>query len=122
MKPKLIIGSPMCTMFSNLQALSGWSDEKQRRWCDAKEHVNFMVKIYQKQVEEGRWFLHEHPASASSWDLEEVRVLSKTVGVTITEADQCMYGLTWVPNGKLNKAGKKKTKFMTNSQEIAKML
>ena len=35
-KPKLVIGSPMCTMFSVLQRLSPWTEEKQRRWCEAE--------------------------------------------------------------------------------------
>ena len=65
-KPKIVIGSPMCTMFSSLQRLSGWDDKKQVKWCEAKEHIKFMVEIYKIQTQEGRWFLHGHPASASS--------------------------------------------------------
>ena len=44
-KPKLVIGSPMCTMFSALQNLSKWTEEKQIKWCEAKEHIKFMVEI-----------------------------------------------------------------------------
>ena len=31
-QPKLVIGSPMCTMFSTLQFLSRWTEEKTRTW------------------------------------------------------------------------------------------
>ena len=94
--PKLVIGSPMCTMFSKLQALSGWSEDKQRKWCEAREHIKFMIAVYRRQLREGRWFLHEHPDSASSWGLEEVRKLMMEEGVVTTVAHQCMYGLrTW---------------------------
>ena len=86
----------MCTMFSKLQRMSGWSDDKQRRWCEAVEHMEFVAKLYCKQMTEGRWFLHEHPATASSWDLEAIKKLEREEGVVIIVADQCMYGLkTW---------------------------
>ena len=49
-KPRLIIGSPMCTMFSALQRLSPWTHEKNRRWCEAREHIKFIVQIYQKPI------------------------------------------------------------------------
>ena len=66
MKPFLVIGSPMCTMFSQLQALTGWSEEKNNMWLEAVKHIEFVVEIYRMQVQAGRLFLHEHPASASS--------------------------------------------------------
>lgn len=121
-KPTLLIGSPMCTMFSELQKLSKWSEEKQRRWCEAVEHMAFAVKLYRLQLEQGRFFLHEHPEKASSWGLKEIEKLGREVGVSITVIDQCMYGLTtWGMNGKRMKA-KKGTKFMTNSKCIGKEL
>ena len=45
----------------------------------AKEHVQAMVHIkfvmehYQLQAAAGRYFLHEHPAQASSWEEDVVR-------------------------------------------------
>ncbi len=68
MRPKLIIGSPECTMFSSLQTMNKkyWSRETKVRYMEAVEHIKFVVKLYRKQVEAGRWFLHEHPAGASS--------------------------------------------------------
>ena len=121
-KPQLIIGSPMCTMFSSLQALSGWNEQKSKRWTEARRHIKFVVEVYRKQLSEGRLFLHEHPARAISWDLKEIRKLQREFGVIICEADQCMYGLkTWDSEGRLVPA-KKRTKFMTNSEGIARRL
>jgi hypothetical protein len=57
-QPKLVIGSPMCTMFSVLQHWSKWTEEEQRRWCEAREHIRFVIKVYKKQAHEGIWFLH----------------------------------------------------------------
>ena len=123
LKPLLLIGSPMCTMFSRLQTLSGWSDKKEERWVDAKEHIKFVIKLYEKQMAGGRLFLHEHPASATSWKLDEVQKVMKIVGVKVVEADQCMYGLkTRGEKGQGEVAAKKTTKFMTNSSGLAEEL
>ena len=79
------------------------------------------MELYKIQLREGRWFLHEHPAGASSWGLEEVRKMEKEEGVTIRVADQCMYGLKTLSKDKIirDKAVGKRTKFMTNSQGLA---
>lgn len=122
-RPKLIVGSPMCTMFSSLQNLSKWTEEKERRWREDREHLKFMGEVYHKQINEGRWFLHEHPASASSWRLQEIRQVMSLPGVHVTIGDQCMFGLkTWGPDGRTWTRAKKSTKFMTNSVEISKEL
>eukprot|EP00969_Alexandrium_andersonii_P170598 7541873-Alexandrium_andersonii.AAC.1 len=38
-----------------------------RRVSAARAHLEFMTKLYWAQLERGAHFLHEHPASASSW-------------------------------------------------------
>ena len=117
-KPKLVIGSPMCTMFSVLQNWSAWTPEKERRWVEAKAHIDFMMEIYKVQDDAGRWFLHEHPASASSWQLAGVKEVLERQGTLLSVIDQCMYGLeTYAKNGKKVKA-RKRTKFMTNCAGI----
>ena len=100
-KPELLIGSPMCTMFSALQTLSGWNQEKQERWVEAVDHINFVIELYTLLMKEGRSFLHEHPAGASSWALEKMVKLGQQESVVTVKADQCMYGLyTKGKNGK----------------------
>ena len=44
-KPQLLIGSPMCTMFSQLQGLSGWSEKKELEWQEAVEHIQFLIQM-----------------------------------------------------------------------------
>ena len=64
----------------------------------------------------GRVFLHEHPRNATSWMLDEVRKMMTEEGVTVVEADQCMFGLkTWGDKKSKLVHAKKPTKFMTNS-------
>ena len=78
------------------------------------------MSLNRKQLEGGRLFLHEHPAGASSWGLEEVRGLEKEMGVTVVTADQCMYGLTtWGRKRGTRAPARKRTKFMTNAEYIA---
>ena len=89
----MFIGSPECRMFSALQNLRKWNKKAGEELEAAKEHIRFVVKLYKRQVEAGRWFLHEHPAGATSWQMAEVVKLSKELGVIINVADQCMYGL-----------------------------
>ena len=72
-RPKLIIGSPSCTAFSQLQNLNPDSGERQRKWREGCRHLKFVIELYKQQIEAGRWFLHEHPAGATSWGMGEVR-------------------------------------------------
>ena len=87
-KPRLLVGSPMCTMFSSLQNLPPWTEEKKRRWGEAREHIKFVVRFYRMQLDGGRLFLHGHPAGASSWDLEEMKELMGEGEVHTVRADQ----------------------------------
>ena len=122
-KPRLLIGSPRCAMFSKLQNLTPWTPKRRKMWDEAKEHIRFVVKLYKKQMRGGRLFLHEQPAEASSWSLREVREFRKQAGVVTVDADQCMYGLqTWGKGRRGLLPAKKRTKFMTNSAEIAREL
>ena len=89
------------------------------RFTEAREHIKFVVSLYKVQWQEGRFFLHEHPATATSWDLEEIKEMSQKTGVEIYTADQRMYSLeTSGMDGSTMEAAKKITKFMANSKEV----
>ena len=68
-KPQFLSGSPMCIKFSALQWLNKWHTDP-KKWDALLEkglrHMNFAIKLYRIQAQQGRWFLHEHPNSASS--------------------------------------------------------
>ena len=69
-EPMLLIGSPMCTEFSALLNLSAAKRDpvvvagKLKR---ARNHLAFCCEMYEYQVAHGRYFLHEHPLTATSW-------------------------------------------------------
>ena len=118
-KPKLVIGSPCCTAFSQLQQLNPDTAEKRRKWKEGCRHIRFMTQIYAYQMEAGRWFLHEHPAQATSWGRREVMELQQANGIITCTADQCMYGLQTTVREKELAPARKRTKFMTNSVCLA---
>ena len=117
-KPFILIGSPECAILSQMQSLSKWGPEKETRYMEAIEHAIFMIKLYRIQHEEGRVFLHEHPAKATSWKIKEVQSLAAAEGIYVTKIDQCMYGLR-TQVGRNWMAAKKPSKFMANSKTIA---
>ena len=117
-RPQLLIGSPMCTAFSTWQRINNLirdpvtvAGEKRR----AVQHLTFCVELYREQLKHGRYFLHEHPAHASSWQEDIIKGLLKEKGVVTATCDQCLYG-SEAPDGS---PIKKPTTFMTNAPELA---
>ena len=55
-------------------------------------HFAFVCELYKLQIQNGRDFLHEHPGSASSWELPCVQDLLAHENVDRVLGDQCQYG------------------------------
>ena len=52
-RPKLLMGSPDCTMFSTLQHMPNWSQEKQGKWERSVRHLRFVRQLYaNNEIEE----------------------------------------------------------------------
>ena len=120
-KPMILIGSPICTPYTTLQALSKHKRSQKdidEMMAKAKVHMEFVCYLYKLQLEGGRYFLHEHPATATSWELPCIKEILYKDGVDIVHGNQCQYGQE-------NKAGepiKKGTKWMSNSREVFQSL
>ena len=121
-KPRLLVGSPECTMFSTLQQLSPWTIEKAKKLNEAKAHMKFVCELYQDQIEAGGLILHEHPLSAASWKLEVVSRILKLPGVKTVVGDQCQFGLTTYDQQGKKTPARKRTRFMSNCPEILQEL
>ena len=123
-QPFLIIGSPPCTAFSQLQAIN-----KGRRSAEvineemriAKQHMRFVIKLYHMQVLAGRYYLHEHPTGAKSWKMDEIQEMMAMPGTYLAKSHMCRFGMTSTDEQGLGLV-KKATTFMTNSHEIFKEL
>ena len=83
----------------------------------ARIHLDFSVKVYRAQMRAGRYFVHEHPQSATSWKVDSIEKLSESPMVLKAYANMCAFGMT-----SKDKEGEapvlKPTVFMTNSVEI----
>ena len=117
----LLVGSPMCTAFSTWQRINDnirspvtVAAEKKR----AIEHLEFLCTLYREQMRHGRYFLHEHPAYATSWQEPCFEKLVQEKGVETATCDQCQYGSEAADGSPI----KKPTKFCTNAPELAKEL
>ena len=68
-RPFMLIGSPPCMAFSVLQGLNKHKRDPSivaKELADAVAHVAFCFELYEIQRKAGRFFMQEHPSSASS--------------------------------------------------------
>ena len=123
-KPLLLIGSPMCTIYSAMNRINHKRmspEEVSKRFKHARKHFEFSAKLYKIQLDVGRYFLHEHPHMASSWQEPCIHQLLKEVGVAYALGDSCRYGFKTTERGQEGLA-RKRIGFMTNSVCIAQQL
>ena len=124
-KPRLLIGSPMCTWFSAMMHMNfSRMDPKKvdEAIKNAISHLEFVCSLYKEQVEAGRYFLHEHPQSASSWHLKCVEEILRLPCITTVVGDMCCFGMTCKDVEGNEGPVLKPTRFMTNSAHIAAAL
>ena len=119
-KPYLLIGSPMCTVFSIIQNLNfeKLGPVKWRKmWAYGMRHLLFTFELFEIQLSEGRYILHEHPLTATSWYVPEVLQFTQRHGFVRVVRDMCMHGV--IADSRDGPApAKKPTGFLTNSEYI----
>ena len=125
-RPYVVIGSPCCTAFSAWQALNALKTkdpEKMRRAvARATKHIDFVVSVYREQLENGRYFFHEHPACATSWRLRSIEDLMQASEVGRVVGDQCQYGSQVLRGSARGQPVRKPIGFMSNSPEVLRAL
>ena len=118
----IVILSPPCTAFSELQRLWNYKrmtlDAVQRQWEQGMVFVRHAMECALTQYKAGRRFGYEHPARASSWKTPEVSRVASLPGVHVVVFDQCMLGLKSPSGHPL----RKRTKVMTNDAALATRL
>ena len=123
-KPLIFIGSPVCSPFSAMNNInySRMDTAMVQQYMDyGRSHLRFCAKLYKMQIDQGRYFVHEHPQSASSWKESCIKQLLQKEGVQQVVAEQCCYGLK-AHDGVQEGPARKSTRFMTNPPCIAKQL
>ena len=126
-RPFMLILCPMCGPFSTLQSFGFGKlseDEQLRRMADAMIHIKFAVELCLKQYAGGRLFLFEHPAGASSWNSEALKLLVNLEGAFKVNFDFCALDMMVgdKPGGEKKYPVKKRTSIVTNSHAIATVL
>ena len=79
-------------------------DVVREKLAEGRLHLQFVASLYRIQAAEGRYFLHEHPATALSWKENTVLALLRHSPVRTVVADKCMYGLTTPPLPRVKRA------------------
>ena len=124
-RPNIIIGSPECNPFSTIQNLNmrtpEGKDKVERAREEGTKHLKCCCMIYMLQVAAGRYFIHEHPLTATSWATECMTKLRSCPAVYPAEAHMCTYGMQSKDKHRTRYA-KKPTRFLTNSILSAKAL
>ena len=118
-RPRLIVASPPCTLFSILQNLNAPPSPVE---MEKGIHLfDVAIRLCQFQMKRGGLFLLEHPKTSKAWRLPAAVDLQHTAGVWEMVIDQCQYGLktqdAWGEGFAM-----KPTKFLTNSPAIAAKL
>ena len=119
----MLRGSPQCTawpIFQNQNARipegSARSDVAKRK---ALVHLQVCAAMYRELMRGGRYFVHEHPKTADSWNNPHIKALRDDPRTTLAESDLRQFGL--ISKDKEGEGfAKKPTTFMTNSLEMAK--
>ena len=125
-KPFSLTGSPPCSQFSRINQLNRGRVSKEVwewRQAQARRLLHVAIKAYWRQVHSGRYFLHEHPAFASSWDDPKMQQLIAQEGVYLVQGPMCRWGMK-VKSAKEPVPGyvRKETRWLTNSPYLAKIL
>ena len=125
-KPYLLVASPMCGPFSELQELFNYpgmqKEEVRKKLEDGLEHVKFCLELCLEQHQHGRAFLLEHPAGASTWATQMIAKMKEMPGIEMVTFDFCMLGMKVVAKDGEEKAARKRTTVLTNSPSIQLLL
>ena len=92
----------------NLNANKMGKVEWERRRREAELLLIFAVAVYRLQAREGRHFLHEHPAGATSWSHPAISKLRAQPGVDAVVSHMCAFGMETTSAGGNGRAAARK--------------
>ena len=117
--PLLLMLSPPCTVFSQVQQSMEGRRKSQDAWnkkyAEGLRLWVFACTLFKHQVDQGRAAIMEHPWLASSWKLSVTAALLARDTVYQCVFDQCLLGLVTTEE---QKPVRKRTRFMTNAAHM----
>ena len=119
LQPFVLMLSPPCTVFSQVQNSMKNRRKCQRTWKKHYEQGLLLWRsalcLFKEQCRQGRKAVLEHPWLASSWALSITEEVANTPGVFQTIFDQCLLGLVTTAE---QKPVRKRTRFLSNLQTL----
>ena len=123
--PYLIMCCPPCTAISALQNFTkytpGGEQHLEAKMQDASVHLECCAKLDRLQLNQGIYFFHEHPTTASSWRAPCIENLVESPFVYRVNAHMCALGLASSDEHGTAPC-KMPTTFLTNSVAILQQL
>lgn len=122
-EPMLLVGSPACELNTQMLGLSNQKScpEEEEKVQRGRKYLHEAIRLYRKQRDCGRFFVHDHPAGAFSWTNEELIALQQLPGVFTVTGPNFDWRL-----GQSNQRGKglarKPAVFVTNSKHLAEAI
>ncbi len=96
-------------------------EKKDAMMKEEMAHFKFCRALYKIQMDNGMYFLPEHPYSAKSWKEDYVQEIMSDKRVEMVKGDMCAFGM-WQEKDGEQLLVMKPTGFMTNAVEIANEL
>ena len=91
-RPRLLVVSPPCTLFNNLQNLSGGPDPA--RLAEAIQMFEVAIDMCIQQARQGGIFVLEHPLTSQAWKLPAIGKLRAVENYQVQEFHMCAFGMT----------------------------
>ena len=95
--PFLLVGRPPCTYGTKLNVGFNYPrmepTEVQERIKRGRQHIVNCVKFYRKQMDEGRYILHESLEGNLSWAEPGMVDLMQQAGVYLVKSPMCGFGM-----------------------------
>ena len=124
-QPFLLAGCPSCTYGTKLNVGLNYprldENEVEDRLKRGRKHILNCIRFYRKQRDEGRYVLHEHPDGNLSWKELDMIDFAKEDGNYLVKSQMCRFGMV-SEDAKGRGLVKKMIWYLTNSEEIARML
>ena len=94
--------------------------EEKYQMCYEKalSHLKFMCELCRQQIDQGGLILHEHPETASSWDLPCIKELLAREDVDSVVADMCAFGMADIDRDGVEKLARQASRWMSNSRRV----
>lgn len=70
----LLFGITLSTTYNNMDG-----DAIRVKLAEGGMHLNFSCRMYRREMRRGKFFLHEHLATAMSWSEEPIEILCKHI-------------------------------------------